>query len=144
MTKFNITLQLIGVIATVLSTYIGYLVLINDSSYSEESSVNTIKLKVAEVVAPKGYTLNNPKINVIERNSYFSVKVRDSAYLFSDEKIPFSVKKGYTNRVVLLINGRSMTVSLGGTAKIENTGCRFWLYSIELKQYNMELKCKET
>ncbi|MBX2807508.1 MAG: hypothetical protein KTR20_02665 [Cellvibrionaceae bacterium] len=141
MTKINNIFQIIGVLATVFSAYIAYLTLESDTEFSDVGAIDVIKLKVADVVAPEGYTLNNPKISVIERNSHIVVQEADVAYLFRKEKFPFSVKKAYTDRLSLLINGTTMTVRLGDTINILDTDCIFWLYSIESKNYSLELRC---
>ncbi|WP_435235098.1 hypothetical protein ACR30L_15230 [Psychromonas sp. PT13] len=141
MTKINNIFQILGILATIFSTYLAYLTFTNDTDYSDASGVDVIKLKVANVVAPKGYTLTNPRINVIKKNSHFVVKEKDTAYLFQNERIPFSVKKGYDDKVFLLINGKGYYLGLGNTVKILNSDCILWLYSIESKHYSIELRC---
>ncbi|MGH1472039.1 MAG: hypothetical protein ACRBCS_12645 [Cellvibrionaceae bacterium] len=137
----NHVFQIIGVLATVFSAFIGYLAYTNDTEYEDESGFNTVKLKVAEVVAPRDYTLSNPKIKIIKRNSYVSLKENDTAYLFNNEKYPFAVKKGYKDRVSLLVDGRRATIFLGDKAEIKGSECYMWLYGIKDDVYDIEVRC---
>jgi hypothetical protein len=133
---------IIGVVSSVLSTYVAYLTYENSSSNVNEKGIRGIKASIAEVIAPSGYSLTPSKLQVIRENTNFTVAIGDSALLTESKKYPLAITKDSNDDgVFLMLDGSSVFMKKGSKENVHNTNCYIWLYQIQKPNYTLQLRC---
>ena len=133
---------IVGAIAGIVSTYIAFVALENESEVKEVTGFKKLQVAAASVIAPEGYFVRAAEVLVVPENSFFALKPNTSIQLTRNSRVPLTVQSvDEKKRVHLKINGIYHTMNVGDKKSLNNTKCSLWLYSVENVELSFELRC---
>jgi hypothetical protein len=136
--------SIIGVLATVFSSYISYRAYAEDASGIDGGLIHIIHWKVVQVLSPSGYQVKNNSLSIIPNDYEFTLSEGDSTLLTHTKRIPFSLKYTKTSRSTVMLDGRLKYMDVGEKEILPNTNCYVWLHRIINKKSLFQLRCKNT
>lgn len=125
-------LAAMGVIATLLSTYIA-VKSFNSEEAESEGAIFAFQKTAADLVAPKGYSLRPTYREVAPEDEPFKLASPQSIKLTAREReVTFTLTDVWeSGKVSVILDGIPRDLSSGDKFPIEGTDCMFWFLRVE-------------
>ncbi|MDO3388147.1 hypothetical protein QWI17_20040 [Gilvimarinus sp. SDUM040013] len=136
--------SIIGVFATVFSSYVSYLAYAEDASSVEGGFIHVIHWKYAQALSPTGYEVKSTSLSVIPNGYEFTLAKGASTLLTLESRVPFSLSHTKESSSLVMLDGKRNYMNVGEKDDVPNTNCYVWLYEVENNQSSFQLRCDNT
>ena len=129
---------MLGAVASVVAVLITIISVIPSNSVTDY-----IRLIGSERLAPNGYSVLPNALDVVPKNTDFSLGIGDSALLTEDEITLTLENAEGKDRTKIIVDGVAYGLQKGYKYPVLNSGCKLWLFNLnhDRNKYSYRLEC---